>query len=60
MASSKTLNVDFALVKIIYARQALDQRGFPGAVFAHQGVNLTFVQRKIHVVKGFYSRETSC
>ena len=41
-----------ALVRHVHTGDDLDQRGFSGAVFPHQCVNLAFSQLKLHIVQG--------
>ena len=48
---------DFALVHPVDAEQALHQRGFARAVFAHQGVNAARPELEIHVIQRFDAGE---
>ena len=45
-------HADLAAVLGIHAGQHLDQRGFSRSVFAHQRMDLTLAQRKVHILQG--------
>ena len=50
-ANGLAFEQNFARVHAVDAGQALDQRGFAGAVFAQQGVYLAGAQREIHAIQ---------
>jgi len=52
------IHFDLTVIPLINAGQALDDRGFPGAVFAHQGVDLTLSQRQLRMIKRDNTRKS--
>ena len=51
------LEEDLPVVLFIDAGQNLDQRGFAGAVFSHQRVDLALAEGEIHILKGSHAGE---
>ena len=49
------LQDDLAAVRLMHARQGLDEGGFARAVFAHQRVNLARLQVEAHLVQGLHT-----
>ena len=48
---------DLAFVRLVHARQNLDQRGFTRAVLADQAENLTGLYRQVHVLQSHNARK---
>ena len=44
-------------ILVMNTRQAFNQRGFPGAVFTQQGMNLAGSQTEIHFIQCLYTRK---
>ena len=51
------LQDDLAAVRLMHARQGLDEGGFARAVFAHQRVDLARLQVEAHLVQCLHARE---
>ena len=52
-----TLEDDLAAIRLMHARQGLDEGGFARAVFAHQRVDLARLQVEAHLVQRLHARE---
>ena len=51
------VNKDLPLLRVINAAEHLDQRGFAGAVFAQQRVDLACLELKIHMLQRLDARK---
>ena len=49
-----------SLIRLMYPRDHLDQRGFSRSVFSHERVDLALFQPKLHMVQRHHARKAFC
>ncbi len=60
MVTGLSVQQDFAFVRMIQAIQDFHQRAFARAIFAQQGMNLTRLHIKVHMIVGKHAGKSLC